>query len=763
MFLIRNILDLLRRHCGLDGGSEYAEALRRLNRPSEVTLTPSEAVAAARRLLRGTVGSRAVRAHPDWLWPHWIARQIDPASADHTPLGPVLVNTTHRNWTVLGTPGGPLAAVVDPRGAVMPWEDGWTLETYLRVNRQMTGPAFLPEELVTQSLTDGVPAVETRFAIGHVGVTLRAEMLRQDDQSFVIHSAAVSNRSQEPCALELVFAIRPWNPDGISLLRHLAYNTKGFWLAGDSLMLFMPQRPDLARAASRERGDAAAVLANGLDDTQVHCEAGLATGATVFRLRLAPGETVERTAVMPATPVNPRFFRFHEFTPQTVQVMRSKTKDDWQAVLARGLTLTLPDQRHQMCFEASRAHLLARAGLRMLEHTPLGDHGIRLRRATTFARALDAAGHHEQAEALLRAMTTLQWQNGYFCGRLGEWDVNGRLIGAMAEHWRLTGNGAFLEAVFRAAERAAVWIEKKRHDVNITPRKPRGLLPAGFAQEDDAPNDFFYCDNFWSLRGLQDAAAMAGDLDRSAERDLLAGAAASYTRDIAEAINRDMEHRTNRLLGAAPFRPFSPLARENLCALYPLQLYSPATTPWLAAALQEAAGPAAGAHGIRPAERLRVAHSLMLAGHPDALRVAQETLTLATATWCWPTAIHPRTRGGCVGDGHDLCASAEWLLFARAMLLREDGMTLLITPLLPAGWIQPGQRVAVTLAPTHFGVVSFSVEFTQTGAALSLTADWRNPPAAVIWHSPAGRISLPVQSPSISARADTAANRTFSL
>lgn len=763
MFLIRHILDLLRRHSDTDGAEDFADALRRLDRPSEVTVTPADAVAKARQMLRGALGSRAAAAHPNWFWPYWMVRQIDPESPAYNPLGPILANTTRRNWTVIGNPAGPRAALVDPCGAVMPWENGWTLETWLRVNGHLVSPARLPDEAVTQCFDSQAPAVETRFTLGLLRVALRSEMLRSDDQSLIVQSASVCNGDETDCAVDLIFAIRPWNPEGISLLRTLAYNSKGFWLAGENLMLYLPQRPDYALASGRARGDVALHIAKGLDETQVHCEAGLATGASGFRLRIGPGATAERFAVMPASPLNPRFFAFHEFTPSSVRAMRAATRDDWQAEIAAGMSVALPDARWQACFDASRAHLLARAGVRQLEHAPLGEGGIRLSRATSVARALDAAGHHARATDVLRALTALQWQNGYFCGRLGEWDANGRVITALAEHWRLSGDRRFLEDIFRAAERGAVWIEKKRHDITITPRKPRGLLPAGFPPEEGAPNDFFYCDNFWSLRAMQDSADMARDLDRYAEHDLLAAAAAAYARDIAEAVNRDVEHRADRLLGAAPNRPFSPLARANLCALYPLQLYSPTAAPWLEAALREAATAPPAPSGLQPAQNLRTAHCLLLAGQATALRAAEEVLALASPTFCWPSAVHPRTGGGCAGDGHDLCASAEWLLFLRGLLLREEGETLVITPLLPGAWFAPGSRISVSRAPTHFGVVDFSISCDEAGASLHLSGRWRTPPAAIRWHSPAGSLSLAVESSAICARADCGAPRAFSL
>ena len=59
-------------------------------------------------------------------------------------------------------------------------------------------------------------------------------------------------------------------------------------------------------------------------------------------------------------------------------------------------------------------------------------------------------------------------------------------------------------------------------------------------------------------------------------------------------------------------------------------------------------------------------------------------VALASPTGQWPEAIHPRTGGGCMGDGQHAWAAAEWLLMMRALFVREEPDHLVIGAGLPA-------------------------------------------------------------------------------
>ena len=76
--------------------------------------------------------------------------------------------------------------------------------------------------------------------------------------------------------------------------------------------------------------------------------------------------------------------------------------------------------------------------------------------------------------------------------------------------------------------------------------------------------------------------------------------------------------------------------------------------------------------GINAYLSLHLAQIFLRAGDKRFYNVMKAVADLATPTGQWPEAIHPCTRGGCMGDGQHVWASAEWLLILRYSFVFEE-------------------------------------------------------------------------------------------
>lgn len=122
---------------------------------------------------------------------------------------------------------------------------------------------------------------------------------------------------------------------------------------------------------------------------------------------------------------------------------------------------------------------------------------------------------------------------------------------------------------------------------------------------------------------------------------------------------------------------------------------------------------------------LQVAQVLLRAGDPRYIELMDAVARLASPTGQWPEAIHPQTGGGCMGDGHHVWASAEWVLMLRNCFLREEGDCLVLASGIPARWLASGEVLSFGPAPTAFGAVSVRLEPVDDGQfMLSWNADW---------------------------------------
>jgi hypothetical protein len=260
-----------------------------------------------------------------------------------------------------------------------------------------------------------------------------------------------------------------------------------------------------------------------------------------------------------------------------------------------------------------------------------------------------------------------------------------------------------------------------------------GLLPAGFSAEHLGPNDYYYWDDFWGVAGLRAAARMLRDKDPAAATEFTREAD-DFIRTIEQSIARALP-RTGGAIPAAPERRMDAGAIGSLVADFPLQLLparderTMASLEWLLAKSFVRGGFFQDMihSGINAYLTLHVAQVLLRAGDRRAHDLIEATAALASPTGQWPEAIHPRTLGGCMGDGQHVWAAAEWILMLRNLFVREEGESLVIGSGVREEWIRRGESFGIERTLTPFGKVS--VRFTPRDADaldLNIQGEWRD-------------------------------------
>ena len=170
-WLLRRLMGRLRI---TDDVVRHLSTFQRLGETVEVELPTELMPVGARTIFRALRTRAAAQISPDWVWPFWLERQLDPGSPAFVPRGhlPFLTNVTHRNWTAIGNIDSPWEAVVDPRGLVSPWFDGWSLDWWVGAEDRWHVPAR--EVSVRQRLLEASPVVETALRVPSGDVFHRA-------------------------------------------------------------------------------------------------------------------------------------------------------------------------------------------------------------------------------------------------------------------------------------------------------------------------------------------------------------------------------------------------------------------------------------------------------------------------------------------------------------------------------------------------------------------------------------------------------------
>ena len=187
---------------------------------------------------------------------------------------------------------------------------------------------------------------------------------------------------------------------------------------------------------------------------------------------------------------------------------------------------------------------------------------------------------------------------------------------------------------------------------------------------------------------------------------------------------------------ASPYRRMDAGAIGSLAGGYPLQIL-PAEDPRLAdtaAFLRENCFVGGGFFqdmihsGINPYLTLHVAQVLLRDGDSRWFDLLQVVARLASSTGQWPEAVHPRTGGGCMGDGQHMWAAAEWVMAIRNAFVREEDERPIIGSGLPAHWLESGQPLSFGPAATRWGTIALAFEPSHPNMTVRWHATWRDQP-----------------------------------
>jgi hypothetical protein len=757
-FVLRRLMGRLRI---TDDVVRHLTTFQRLGETVEVELPGELMPIGARTVFRALRTRGAAQIGPDWIWPYWLERQLDPGSPAFVPRGhlPFLTNMTHRNWTAVGNLDSPWEAIVDPRGLVTPWFDGWSLDWWVGADDRWHLPSR--DVGVRQRLVADAPVVETAMRVPGGDVVQRVYAVRRSstEGGGELVVAEIENASRVPVALAL--AVRPYNPEGLSVIERLDLHDGTTVTVDGRVAMLLPKAPSRAAASTFHDGDSAGIVLSGAAGERwrgtVRDPAGLAQAA--FLYPLAHGTTLR--AAMPLVPERRTRRRgvarrrvadapaFPKALPPAEAVARG-----WQSQSARGVRLVLPDDRLASAVDANRRFLLLLHDGDEITPGPSTYHRFWFRDAAYLLGALDRYGYHAEVAQVLRSYPGRQHADGFFFSQRQEWDANGAALHALVRHWRLTRVPELVESMVGPIAKGAHWIDRKRHARKAKRSDPalRGLFPAGVSAEHLGPFDYFYWDDFWGVAGLRAGAELLRAVD---QRDAAAEAdrcAASMWGDVERSLELTAKRLGTLAIPAGPRRRIDAGAIGSLVACAPLDLLPPddpricATADVIRQRFTRDSAPSSGevadqggraffqgiSHtGLGTYLTLQLAAVELRAGDRRCLDRLAWMLDAATPTWTWPEAIHPRLDGGCMGDGHHGWAGAELLSFVRDLLVCDVAGGVALASLVPDGWY--GRAWEVHDAPTAAGGVSYAVR-------------WHGDRAALLWevtpHPGIGKIRL---------------------
>ncbi len=570
---------------------------------------------------RGLLNTGAIQHNLDWIWPYWVERQYNPEDEAFIPRAFSIthVNLSNRNWTAVGSPDLDELPIVDPRGLLTPFWDGWSLDGWIVVE---DGRCLIPSKLgaVDQSLdlTKGI-AVVTHSRGDELAISSRIDV--EEKAGRPICQLELTARSTGKAWL--VLALRPYNPEGVSFIHDICLEPGAMgWRVGRHHTVRFDPPADRCLFSDYRSGDVYTRLFAPDTRQSVHCDVGMATAAAVFAIQGDRPKSV--CAQVPLA---------QEAVPPTAPRLRPS----WCDALSGTASVKLPDERLQLLYEAAIRSLIL--------HTPgevyPGPYTYKrfwFRDAAFILHASLCVGLVGRVARVLDRFPERQTRAGFFHSQDGEWDSNGEALWILRRFCQLTGQPP-KPAWQRAIRRGGRWIQKKRLSA-ASHERHAGLLPPGFSAEHLGPNDYYYWDDFWGVAGLWAAGELLEILGDEHTATDFRGEAALFLESIEGSLSLVATGLGRLGMPASPYRRLDSGAIGSLAAGYPLQLFSPTDERLLdtAAYLLDHCLVRGGFYqdiihsGINPYLTLHLAQVLRRAGDPRSLDLVQTVAALASPT-----------------------------------------------------------------------------------------------------------------------------------
>ena len=334
------------------------------------------------------------------------------------------------------------------------------------------------------------------------------------------------------------------------------------------------------------------------------------------------------------------------------------------------------------------------------------------------------------------------------CRKLDSW---GEFIFAVMDSYRFTADGSFLAEMWPAVLKSVDYLERLRSR-RLTPehraadkRAFYGLLPESMSHEGYMAHPVHaYWDDFWALRGLKDAFAMAEILGEPEASRRIAALRDAFRESLYASLDLVIRERALDFVpGSVELADFDPAATAIAVSVADELQRLPRTAidqtfdKYLEGFRARAGGDTPWAN--YSAYEIRIIAALVRLGRRQE---AHELLRFFLADrrivpWNqWPEISWRDPLGpSFIGDMPHSWIGAEYILAARSLFAyeREADQSLVIAAGVAADWLDEGGEVLVRDLPTYYGKLSYWLRRASAQRlGLDLWGDLEIPPGGLL-------------------------------
>ena len=707
------------------------------------------------------------------------ANQFFGAIARDAPAGtyPKYLYGKQTYWTEVGVEGDDKQAILNEEGMLEVEKGAFSIEPFLYTDGGLVTWSAARTE---QSLEDGylpIPSVTWRH--NRLGLRVTAFATGEAGRSTLLARYRVENHGDDGEPVQLFLAIRPFQVSppwqslnmtgGVTHIQEMRFDGRTVWVNRDKAVVSITPT-DHFGAGTFEEGSVTQFLVRGKvpPQTDVSDPFGFASGALQYNFYLEPRAHAEVDLAVPWHDARVAAAGLgSDGNAAWVGERHEEARRHWQNVLDR-VEIALPPSAEKIVrtLKTTLAYILINRDGPALRPGSRNYARSWIRDGALTSVALLQLGTVEEVRHFLEWYARYQTADGKVpccVDRRGadpvvENDSPGAFIFGIAEYYRFTHDVGFLADMWPRVVRAVDYLSslrKRRMTEEFrAPDKQAlyGLLPESISHEGYAAHPVHsYWDDFFALRGLKDAAALAivvGDEDHATKFAALRDA---FRESLYTSIARTVaDHGIDYIPGSVELGDFDPTS--TAIAIVPGGELGNLPEPALSRTFdryweefEKRKDGASDSDAYTPYEIRNVGTFVRLGQRERALALLDWFLAdrrpvgwneWAEIAWRDPTA--PRF----IGDMPHTWVGAGYIRSVRSLFAyeRESDGTLVLAAGVPAAWVREEPGVVVKRLPTHYGVLNYTLRAEGPDAVrFRLSGDLAVPPGKIVVSSPLGR------------------------
>jgi hypothetical protein len=483
---------------------------------------------------------------------------------------PKYLNRVQSYWTLVGVDGAPEEALINEEGMVEVGKGAFSIEPFLHAGERLVTWA---DADISQSLLAGylpIPGVQWQANDVQLDVTAWADGAPHESVLWVRYR--VANRGTAHLAPTLYLAVRPFqvnpswqflnNPGGAATVRDIVYD--GGDVHVDDRVIVPVTRPTSFGATTFDSGGIMRWLSGDSLPSASRVSDGFGHGsaALAYSLDLPPGAVRDIVLAAPLAAAT---------RPEAAASLPAANRPDAAALAQQSLEGTAAAWHEQLdrfdielppaapplgsMVKSNLAWVLINRDGPSIQPGSRSYERSWIRDGSLTSAALLRLGHSDVVRDFIEWYAPFQYADGKVpccvdhrgADPVPEHDSHGQLIYLIAEYFRFTGDRALVERMWPHVSGAVAYIEALRETrMTAEYRRPElrayyGLVPESISHEGYAAKPMHsYWDNFFVLRGLKDAAFLAGMLGMDEERQRLGVLAGEFRSDLLQSFRLAM-------------------------------------------------------------------------------------------------------------------------------------------------------------------------------------------------------------------------------